>query len=127
MAEAHDARYSEALILNRDLMFGSRIKSALTQIGLRARFVPDTEQFVSAFMDLDESTAIAILDMNGPVDWEQIRAVTAMPNGAPILAFGPHVDVGGRRAAKAAGVTRIVSNGQFHSELQTLIQRYQRR
>ena len=127
MAEAHDARYSEALILNRDLMFGSRIKSALAQIGLRARFVPDTDQFVRAFKDLGESTAIAILDMNGPVEWEQIRTITAIPSGVPILAFGPHVDVEGRRAAKAAGVTRIVSNGQFHSELQTLIQRYRRR
>ena len=44
----------------------------------------------------------------------------------PTLAFGPHVDVEGRRAAKAAGVTRIVSNGQFHSDMAGLIERYRR-
>ncbi|MDF3015147.1 MAG: hypothetical protein K0R44_372, partial [Thermomicrobiales bacterium] len=45
---------------------------------------------------------------------------------APTLAFGPHVDIEGRRAAKAAGVTRIVSNGQFHTDTVGLIERYRR-
>jgi hypothetical protein len=45
----------------------------------------------------------------------------------PTLAFGPHVDIENRRAAKAAGVGRIVSNGQFHSDTAGLIERYRRR
>jgi hypothetical protein len=42
----------------------------------------------------------------------------------PLLGFGPHVDVDGRRAAKAAGLTRIVSNGEFHRDLVALVARY---
>ena len=67
--------------------------------------------------------------MNGAVSWDVIDEVLSRPSGdrVPTLAFGPHVDVESRRAAKAAGVTRIVSNGQFHGDMAGLIERYRRR
>jgi hypothetical protein len=126
MTEGAQSPYSVALVMNRDLLFGSRIRAALARAGLEARFVPDTERFVAAYRELAPSGAIAILDMNGPVDWERVQGVASEPDGFPILAFGPHVDVEGRRAAKAAGMTRIVSNGQFHSDMLELIERYRR-
>jgi methylmalonyl-CoA mutase cobalamin-binding subunit len=117
-----------AIVLNRDLMFGSRIRGALKMLGLEARFVSDTEGFMAALATEAEVAAIGILDMNGEIDWETFS--TAMRDAAdapPTLAFGPHVDVENRRAAKAAGVTRLVSNGQFHSDMAALIERYRRR
>ena len=42
----------------------------------------------------------------------------------PILAFGPHKDVEGFRSAKAAGVTRVVANGEFSRSLPDLVRRY---
>jgi hypothetical protein len=126
MIEERQTAYPVALVLNRDLLFGSRIRQALGQAGLDARFVPDTDRFVAACEELGGSTALAIIDMNGPVDWERVKEITAGSSGVPVLAFGPHVDVEGRRAAKAAGVTRIVSNGQFHTEMPGLIARYRR-
>ncbi|HLL49941.1 MAG TPA: hypothetical protein VK356_04665 [Thermomicrobiales bacterium] len=118
-----------AIVLNRDLLFGSRIRSALVAVGLEGRFVPDSEGFVRALEELQDSAAIGIVDMNGPVAWAVLRATLAEGDDAlpPTLAFGPHVDAEGRRAAKAAGITRLVSNGQFHSDMPGLIDRYRRR
>ncbi len=117
-----------AVVLNRDLLFGSRIRSALASLGLEGRFVTTAEQFVGALSEDPGSVAIGIIDMNGAVSWDVIRDALSRVDGgpAPTLAFGPHVDIEGRRAAKAAGVTRIVSNGQFHSDMSNLIDRYRR-
>jgi len=73
--------------------------------------------------------AIGIIDMNGAVSWNVVGEELLQPNGesVPTLAFGPHVDIENRRAAKAAGVMRMVSNGQFHSDMAGLIARYSRR
>lgn len=117
-----------AIVLNRDLMFGSRIRSALGMLGLEARFVPDTDAFLAAMRADGGSAAIGILDMNGAIDWGAMsEGLGGLEDAPPTLAFGPHVDVDNRRAAKAAGVTRIVSNGQFHAETAALIDRYRRR
>jgi hypothetical protein len=57
-----------------------------------------------------------------PEAWEPIQDVLA--TGARVLAFGPHMDVEAFRAAKDAGVTRVVSNSQFHRNMANLIERY---
>ena len=118
-----------AVVLNRDLLFGSRIRSALASLGLQSRFVSTAEQFVDALSEESTSVAIGIIDMNGAISWDALREARSAENGdlVPTLAFGPHVDIENRRAAKAAGVTRIVSNGQFHSDMAGLIERYCRR
>jgi hypothetical protein len=118
-----------AIVLNRDLLFGSRIRSALASLGLESRFVTTAEQFVAALSDEPGSVAIGIIDMNGAVSWDVISEARSQSDSglAPTLAFGPHVDIENRRAAKAAGVGRIVSNGQFHSDTAGLIERYRRR
>ena len=128
MAKSAGQRPILAVVLNRDLLFGSRIRSALKSLGLDARFVSTTEQFVGALREQPEVVSIGIIDMNGAVSWNVIQEVLLGPDGdrVPTLAFGPHVDVETRRAAKAAGVTRIVSNGQFHGDTAGLIDRYRR-
>jgi methylmalonyl-CoA mutase cobalamin-binding subunit len=120
---------TEAIVLNRDLLFGSRIRSALASLGLEGCFVSTPEEFVRALGEQARSVTIGIIDMNGDVSWAVIGEALSQPDRelVPTLAFGPHVDVEGRREAKAAGVTRIVSNGQFHSDMAGLIDRYRRR
>ena len=128
MRENRDEERTLAIVLNRDLMFGSQIRRALAALGLEARFVPDTSRFLTAWEAEGHAAAIGILDMNGTVDWEAVSAaLNAAIDAPPTLAFGPHVDAENRRAAKAAGVTRIVSNGQFHGDMAGLIDRYRRR
>jgi hypothetical protein len=129
MIESTGQERTLAIILNRDLLFGSRIRGALASLGLEARFVATTDQFVGALSEQPESVAIGVIDMNGVVSWDAMREALSAVDGrlAPTLAFGPHVDMESRRAAKAAGVTRIVSNSQFHSDMMGLIDRYRRR
>lgn len=128
MIEHHDTLPSVAVVLNRDLLFGSRVRGALAELELDARFVGTTDQFVDALEVHQASGAIGIIDMNGVVSWETLKeGLLRIENAPPTLAFGPHTDVANRRAAKAAGVTRIVSNGQFHGDMRNLIDRYRRR
>ena len=129
MTDSTDRGPRVAIILNRDLLFGSRIRSALASIGLQAHFVGNAGDFVDALLEHRESASIGIIDMNGPVTWDVIRKTLDQGDLAlaPTLAFGPHVDAESRRAAKAAGITRIVSNGQFHGDMVGLIERYRLR
>jgi len=129
MTEATDPGPTLAVVLNRDLLFGSRIRSALSGLGLQSRFVSTAEQFVEALSEEPGSVAIGIIDMNSAVSWDAIGDERSSDDRdlVPTLAFGPHVDVKNLRAAKAAGVTRIVSNGQFQSDMAGLIERYRRR
>lgn len=128
MAEPSDGERKLAIVLNRDLLFGSRIRSALAMLGMDGRFVPATERFVAVMEAEGGVAAIGIIDMNGAVEWETVSAtLESLADAPPTLAFGPHVDAENRRAAKAAGVTRIVSNGQFNSDMAALIDRYRRR
>lgn len=116
-----------AIVLNRDLMFGSRIRNALRALELDAQFVKDTNEFIAAARAAGDVSVIGIIDMNGLVEWEALSAALAEdPDFPPTLGFGAHVDVETRRAAKAAGVTRIVSNGDFHRDMPVLIARYRR-
>ena len=115
------------VILNRDLMFGSKISSAAKIHGLSPRFVRDTAGFDTAIRESGDSAALGIVDMNGEIDWDLIAALAADPViTTPLLGFGPHVDVEGRRAAKQAGLTRILSNGDFHRDTAEMIARYAR-
>jgi hypothetical protein len=122
-----EAERTLALVLNRDLLFGSRIRSALAALGLRGQFVSNSEQFTTALSSHGREFAIAIIDMNGTIDWELLRPGLEGAESPTTLAFGPHVDVEGRRAAQRAGVSRIVSNGQFDREMVALLDRYRRR
>ena len=124
MAEEHGP---VVVVLNRDVMFGSRIGGVLRHLGYRARFVRDGDALLAALDEEGSAVALGIVDMNAAVDWDRVRAfVDQGGDRAPLLGFGPHVDVAGRRAAKDAGVDRIVSNGQFHAEAAELIARYAR-
>jgi hypothetical protein len=116
-----------AIVWNRDLLFGSRIRGALGAAGLRPRFVATVDRFTEALDSLGDEAAIAIIDMNDPVPWDAVGDVlAARPTAPPTLGFGPHTDAAARRAAKAAGLTRVVSNGQFHRDMTALIERYRR-
>jgi hypothetical protein len=62
------------------------------------------------------------------IPWDAVGEILAtQPDAPPSLGFGPHTDTASRRAAKAAGLTRIVSNGQFHTDMAQLIERYRRK
>ena len=73
--------------------------------------------------------AIGIIDMNGAVSWDVIREALSRAD-AVSCRRSPLARTWTSKAAarrKPLGVTRIVSNGQFHSDMAGLIDRYRRR
>jgi DNA-binding NtrC family response regulator len=118
-----DAGRGAIMILTKDLLFGVSIRNAVLRLGFTARMVKSPEALSEEL--LAASPALAIVDLStvgADGDWDTIQEVAERPT--PVLVFGPHKDVDGLRAAKAAGVTRVVSNGQFHREMAQLIERY---
>ena len=125
MRDENAAGQAIAVVLNRDLMFGSRIRSALTSQRLAAQFARDTPQFIQLLETTEPAPVIGIIDMNSAVAWDDLREALARLDGrVPTVGFGSHLDIETRRAAKAAGVTRIVSNSEFHRDMTALISRY---
>ena len=113
------------VVLNRDLMFGVRIGNGLRSLGYVVRFASDTAGFVDLVRASVPPPILGIVDMNAGVDWDLVRALVDDAGVVtPILAFGPHLDVANRRAAKAAGVDRLVTNGEFHRDMVGLVRRY---
>jgi methylmalonyl-CoA mutase cobalamin-binding subunit len=116
----------EIVVLNRDLFFGVRIGNALRDAGFSVTFRPATAAFTAAVRAADPPAVLGLIDLGADPAWSEIAQLTHDVPMTPILVFGPHKDVDGFRAAKAAGITRIVSNGEFHRNMLGLIQRYAR-
>lgn len=113
------------VVLNVDLMFGVRIGNGLRGLGYGVVFARDGGRFAELVRGTRPAPVLGVIDMNAGIDWSVIAELAADAGVAtPLLAFGPHVDVEGRRAAKAAGVDRIVSNGEFHRSMVGLVGRY---
>jgi hypothetical protein len=112
------------IVLNRDLFFGVRIGNLLKSAGYAPLFAKSTDEFVELLQSAEVPPALAIIDLGAAPDW---NAIHFEAQNTPILAFGPHKDVEALRAAKSAGVARVVSNSEFHKNALRLIERYARR
>jgi len=107
------------VVLNRDLFFGVRIGNLLKSAGYYPVFAKTTPEFVDSLSR--HHPVLGIIDLGSAPDWIKIQA---HPTTTPLLAFGPHKDADALRAAKSAGVTRVVSNSEFHKNALALVARY---
>lgn len=108
-------------VLSRDVFFGMRIRTALKQLGYALALVKTETELAAA---LDASSALALVDFNGPIDWDAIATSISAHLDVPVVAFGAHTDTEGFRRARAAGVERVVANRSFSQQLPDLIARY---
>jgi hypothetical protein len=124
----------QVVVLNRDLFFGVRIADLLRTAGYAVAIAPTSQDFVERLRSADPPAVLGIVDLGAGPDWDLLRPLLAIsPDdggdlalATPVLAFGPHMDVVAMRAAKAAGVTRLVANSEFHRDLLGLVERYAR-
>ena len=110
----------EVAVLSVDLFFGMRIRTVLRQLGYTVVLTKSAAEF----QDRAESATLGLIDFNQPIAWDDLTQV--IEHGLPVIAFGSHTDVAGFRAAKAAGVSRVVSNGEFNRSLPALAEKYAR-
>ncbi|HEX6313200.1 MAG TPA: hypothetical protein VFZ73_00010 [Gemmatimonadaceae bacterium] len=111
-------------MLTRDLFFGMRIRNALQQMGYRTEIKKTETDFEAAASA--GPAALALIDFNGEVDWAWIERTLSSNPGLPIIAFGAHTDTQAFQRARAAGVTRVISNSAFSQQLPDLVKRYAR-
>jgi hypothetical protein len=110
----------KVVVFSRDLFFGMRIRTVLRQLGYTVILSKSVDDFQR---DAGEAV-LGLVDFNQAVDWSEFAPTLA--SGFPIVGFGSHTDVEGFRAAKAAGVARVVSNGEFNRSLPALAVKYAR-
>lgn len=125
--DAPTTELGEVVLLNRDLFFGVRVANTLRALGYRVTVCKETSAFGDRVRTARPMPVLGILDLSAVNDWDAIRGLTGDPAiETPLLLFGAHKDVAGLRAAKAAGVDRVVSNGDFHRDMVVLVRRYAR-
>jgi hypothetical protein len=124
MTEFANEALPRIVLLNRDLFFGIRIRQVGAAIGYAVEITPKTDLFIERIAAHD--VALGVIDIAATPDWELLAGAVVSGGLAPILAFGPHKDVDGLRGAKQAGVTRVVSNGDFHKDPAAMLRRYAR-
>jgi uncharacterized protein related to proFAR isomerase len=109
----------------KDVFFGITVRNTIKKLNFEAQLIKTTDQLADTVAVYDPSLVILDLQViENESAWSSVTAIREM--NIPVLVFGPHKDVEGLRAAKAAGVSRVVANSQFHREMPTLIERYVR-
>ena len=120
-AERDDmGRQDTIVVLTRDLFFGMRVRTAVKQLGYSLTITKGEARTIDALAQ--QTPVLVLVDFNQPVDWTALASLGTA--GVPVIAFGSHTDVDGFRAAKAAGIDRVVSNGAFSRTLPDLIAKY---
>ena len=112
-------------VLSMDLMFPSRIRAAAAQQGVELAVAMSP----AALDDrLAESTCpLLIIDLAAShVDMSEFVPTIKKQEHAPgaILAVGPHVQEEMLRSATEAGCDLVLTNGQFHSQMDEILARY---
>ena len=124
-AEANDdvgETRGDVVVYSPDVFFAMRLRTALKLMNLRAVLTESPEDFVARFTQENEAVRMGLVDMNRPVDWAVF--VPAIESDLPVVAFGSHTDVEGLKAAKQAGVDRVLSNGALNSSFEQVVSRY---
>ncbi|HUG14260.1 MAG TPA: hypothetical protein VMM78_04505 [Thermomicrobiales bacterium] len=129
MAAEPSERASESrgtvVALIPDVFFSVTVRNVVRRGGFNPVIVSAAGDLTRVAREHD--AVLAIVDataVRGDGGWAEIGAVDR--ECAPVLVFGPHRDVDVLRRAKGAGVTRLVSNSQFHGDMLSLITRYAR-
>ncbi len=106
------------LFFSNDLMFASRVKGAAERADLTFRMVPaiakaDFQKVEFVILDLATKAALAA---------DLVVACNDNCFEGQLIAFGPHVQTAILAQARAAGIERVLTRGQFDSGLATLFQ-----
>lgn len=102
------------LALVPELLTNVRIESGVQRLGGFAQIVDTPRDFVA---ELATRPDLAVIDLS--LDWIDLGELVAacLQARVPLLAFGPHVDTGKLRQARAAGVDFVFTRSQFLTDV----------
>lgn len=104
------------VMLSGDLMFASRVGAAAKRAGFGFHFggaLPEGNLEHVRFVVLDLSTRSGLVSSIGALCKQRCPQ-------AKLIAYGPHVQVDRLNEARAAGITGVMTNGQFNAQLHEL-------
>lgn len=116
ISDTVDDSTGSVVMLSGDLIFSSRVKTAAERAGLQFRVagkLPDDNTDAIRFVVLDLSTRSKLID-------EIVAQCNERCPQAKLIAYGPHVQIAKLGNARAAGITMVMTNGQFDSQLPRL-------
>jgi CheY-like chemotaxis protein len=110
-----------ALLFSTDLLLQSQLSAAAARAAVPLQIASSQNALVDK---LSSSLRLVILDLKNCGD--EIEALVArirsgLPEGAKILALGPHVHKQLLAEAEQAGCDRVLSRGVFHSQMTELL------
>lgn len=111
---------AKALLLVDDLFFSVQLETAARIVGLEPLAGPGPGM-VKALADPDLRLVVLDLAVRARPWAEVLAEVRAAREDVPVVAYSPHVDVEARRAAEAAGATRVVTKRQLVTDLPGLL------
>ncbi len=111
------------LALISDLMMQSQVSSAAERAGVELSVV--SSEAALAEQTAGSDVKLVIVDLSHPkLDPADVmaRLRPVLPPDAVTLAFGPHVHKARLDAASRVGFTHVLSRGQFHANMESLLQ-----
>jgi hypothetical protein len=101
------------LALIPDLLTSVRVEGAAQRLGAQLRTVDTETQFVQ---ELGNAPALAIIDLG--YQWMDVMYTIEACRSArvPVLAFGPHADMGRQRDARRAGAEFVYPRSKFMAD-----------
>ena len=114
-----------ALVYDSDLLFSVRIVETLNAMGYQTRTVRRLDAFTDALTAWRPRIAFVNMSSRG-VEWRP-ALTAAQYAGAPIVAFGPHVDTEAQTEARHLGAAAVVANSQLAADLPAIVERALRR
>jgi len=101
-----------------ELLTSVRVESGAQRLGSQLRVVETQDAFVQ---QLGSSPALAVIDL-GDRGLDVVTVVEACREArVPVLAFGPHADLGRQRDAMRAGVDFVYPRSKFMTDPTTCL------
>lgn len=116
----------QVLVLIRDLIFETKIRSTAQALGVAAACVRSCDELVDRLEKMDRP--LVLVDLNLP-DEEGLRAIAICkehPSGPRTVAFVSHVDQETATKASTAGADRVLPRSAFSRDLPEILGQMQR-
>lgn len=108
-----------------DLMFGSKIQATCVAHGVRAHPCRTTSKW-EAFLKEGMEPRVLLIEVGQGQEGslELIRIARRQRPGVRIIAFGPHIDTEGLRAAHEAGAGETLTRGAMAAQLEEMVRQW---
>jgi hypothetical protein len=119
---------ARVIALSADLMFGSRLQSALSSAGHEVELIGDAGRLRTRLSGRKEPGTLVLVvdltdpDLDGAGALESLGGLPALA-GARTLGFYSHVDAGARERGKRAGFDMLVPRSRMRREGASLVER----